>query len=120
MLGPEVVINDTDFLKIGEFNLGDFLEQATRKVAKACSDANSTPEWASTIAVVSYNRCRAVDCLTIELDDKHSWGRVEIGINNWLNEKKKGVTVRVSIKYKNILLVDTQIEDKGPAALTKV
>jgi hypothetical protein len=101
MLGSKAVIEDTDFITLGEFSFRQFETLAIRKVDKATQDAKNQFEWKSGQAVISAKGVRICDQLSIAVEDESGWKKVEQGVTCWLRENKKLITVKLTVVYQN-------------------
>ena len=120
MLGSEIVIGNTDFLKLGEFDFRSFHMQAVRKVEKATDDHHTNSAWVSSTAIISYNRSRASDNLTVAIDDESGWKKVEQGVKRWMLERRKSITVKLTIQYKKGISTNCEDLDENKENSAKV
>lgn len=57
----------------------------------------------SSTALISYNRSRASDNLTVTIDDESGWKKVEQDVERWMLKRRKYITVKLTIQYKKDL-----------------
>ncbi len=67
---------------------------------------------------ISSKATRLIDYLPITVEDESGWEKVEKGVECWMKETKKPVTVKLMIMYKRIgeTIIDTSDDD---AVVTK-
>jgi hypothetical protein len=102
MLGSTAIVEDSDFVRLGEFSFRQFETSAIRKLTKASEEAKTTFEWMSGKAVISSKGTRVIDSLSIEVDDESGWKKVEKGVERWILQNKKEINVKLTILYKKI------------------
>ena len=100
MLGTKAVIEDSDFVRLGEFSFRQFETSAIRKLTNASEEAKTTFEWMSGKAVISSKSIRIADNLSIEVEDENGWRKVEKGVEHWMLQNKKEIIVKLTILYR--------------------
>lgn len=80
MLGSMAIVEDSDFVRLGEFSFRQFETSAIRKLTKVSEETKITFEWMSGKAVISSKGTRVADSLSIEVDDESGWKKVEKGV----------------------------------------
>ena len=98
--GGVAVLEDCDFCTLEEFDFRYFNQQAMRKVDKAAQDAKCEFEWVSGQAIITQQATKVCDYLPITVEDESGWKKVEMGVTRWMREKKKPITVKLTITYK--------------------
>ena len=118
MFGSVAVVEDTDFVCLREFSFRQFHTLTLRRVDKAAEEAKCSSEWLSGQAIISSKATRVADYLPITVEDESGWKKVEKGVERWMKETKKPVTVKLTIMYKRIgeTIIDTSDDD---AVVTK-
>jgi len=71
MLGSTAIIEDSDFVYLGEFSFRQFETSAIRKLTKASEEAKIMFQWLSSKAVISSKSMRIADSLSIEVEDEN-------------------------------------------------
>jgi len=102
MLGSVAIVEDSDFVRLGEFSFRQFETSAIRKLTKASEEDKTTFQWLSGKAVISSKSVRVSDSLSIEVEDENSWRKVEKGVERWMLQSKKEIIVKLTILYKRI------------------
>jgi len=103
LLDKEVVWSDADFVKLGEFSFREFHQQSVRKVNKAAEQDKKEFQWDSGKAVISSEKAKVAEAISIEVEDETGWKKVEQGVERWLKEKNKGaVSIKLSVLYRTI------------------
>ena len=120
MLGDITVIGDTDFLKHKEFDYRQFETQAIRKLDKAVSDDKCGFEYESGSALIGTKNVPAKHSMLITLEDNFCWAKVERGIERWMLENKKEITVKLTILYKKTGESDSESSDDDRPSKKKV
>ena len=120
MLGDITVIGDTDFLKHKEFDYRQFETQAIRKLDKAVSDDKRGFEYESGSALIGAKNIPAKHSMLITLEDNFCWAKVERGIERWILENKKEITVKLTILYKKTGESDSESSDDDRPSKKKV
>jgi hypothetical protein len=120
MLGEITVIGDTDFLKHKEFDYRQFETQAIRKLDKAVSDDKRGFEYESGSALIGAKSVPAKHSMLITLEDNFCWAKVERGIERWMLENKKEITVKLTILYKKTGESDSESSDDDRPSKKKV
>ena len=120
MLGDIMVIGDTDFLKHSEFDYRQFETQAIRKLDKAVSDDKRSFEYVSGSALIGTKNVPVKNSMLITLEDNFCWAKVERGIERWMLENKKEITVKLTILYKKTGESDSESSDDDRPSKKKV
>ena len=120
MLGTEAVVEDTDFIRLGEFSYRQFEILAVRKVDKAAQDAKVEFEWGSGQVVISSKGTRVADNISITVEDESGWRKVEHGVERWMLENRKSILVKLTIVYKRKGGTSTVISDDDGGDSKKV
>ena len=120
MLGSTAIVEDSDFVRLGEFSFRQFETSAIRKLTKASEGAKTTFEWMSGKAVISSKGTRVVDSLSIEVDDESGWKKVEKGVERWMLQNKKEINVKLTILYKKIGGTNAESSDDDSPSSKKV
>jgi hypothetical protein len=117
VMGVIPIIQDSDFVVLGEFSYRQFEISAIRKLTKASEAANTTFEWVSGKAVISSKSCRICDSLSIEVEDESSWKKVEKGVERWMLQNKKEIMVKLMLVYSKVggTTVESS-EDESPTS----
>jgi hypothetical protein len=117
MMGVIPIIQDSDFVVLGEFSYRQFEILAIRKLTKASEAANVTFEWVSGKAVISSKSCRICDSLSIEVEDESGWKKVEKGVERWMLQNKKEIMVKLMVVYSKVggTTVESS-EDESPTS----
>jgi hypothetical protein len=100
ILGSDPILEDTDFVKLGEFSYRQFETLAIRKLDKAALDAKVDFEWESGQAVISAKTIAMRDHLKFAVEDDSGWKKVEKGVERWMRENKKEIKVKLTAVYK--------------------
>jgi len=117
MLGPEPVLEDTAFLKLGEFSFEDFNSQSMRKLGKTLDEHKYQPVWVSGQAVVSRKGLAKSEWLKFPVRDPTDWENVEKCIKLWMQELKKEIKVKLTVVHKKVPsrnTVDMEDEEDEP------
>ena len=114
MLGTVAIVEDSDFVQLGEFSFRQFEISAIRKLTKASEEGKTTFEWMSGKAVISSKSMRIADSLSIEVEDENGWRKVEKGVERWMLQSKKEIVVKLTILYKKT--GGTNVESSGEDA----
>ena len=120
MLGDITVVGDTDFLKHKEFDYRQFETQAIRKLDKVVSDDKRGFEYVSGSALIGAKNVPVKHSMLITLEDNFCWAKVERGIERWMLENKKEITVQLMILYKNTEESDSESSDDDRPPKKKV
>ena len=120
MLGDITVIGDTDFLKHKEFDYRQFETQAIRKLDKAVSDDKRSFEYVSGSALIGAKNVPVKHSMLIALEDNFCWLKVERGIERWMLENKKEITVKLTILYKETGESDSESSDDNRLSQKKL
>ena len=92
ILNSTSVWDDTDQVKLGDFNYRNFEVFSIKRVAKAAEKANLGFEWDSGLAVISAKGVTMRNYLKINLDSDagvNSWKKIEGFIERWMRPKTK-------------------------------
>ena len=111
MLDDITVVGDTDFLKHKEFDYRQFETQVIRKLDKAVSDDKRSFEYVSGSALIGAKNVPVKHSMLITLEDNFCWAKVERGIERWMLENKKEITVKLTILYKKTGESDSESSD---------
>jgi hypothetical protein len=123
MLGPESVVEDTAFLKLGEFSYQDFSSQSMRKLGKVLDEHKFEPIWVSGQAVVSRKGLAKSEWLKFPVRDPTDWENVEKCIKLWMQQLKSEIKVKLTIVHKKVPLrrsVDVEDEEDEPGKVFNV
>jgi hypothetical protein len=120
MLDDIMIIGDTDFLKYKEFDYRQFETQVIRKLDKVVSDDKRGFEYISGSALISAKKVPVRDSMLITLEDNFCWTKVERGIERWMLENKKEITVKLTILYKKTGESDSESSDDDRPSKKKV
>ena len=120
MLGDIMVIGDTDFLKHKEFDYRQFETQAIWKLDKAVSDNKHSFEYVSGSALIGAKNVPVKNSMLITLEDNFCWAKLERGIERWMLENKKEITVKLTILYKKTGESDSESSDDDRPSKKKV
>ena len=120
MLGDITVVGDTDFLKHKEFDYRQFENQAIRKLDKVVSDNKRSFEYISGSALIGAKNVPVKHSMLITLEDNFCWAKVERGIERWMLENKKEITVKLTILYKKTGESDSESSDDDRPPKKKV
>ena len=120
MLGDITVVGDTDFLKHKEFDYRQFETQAIRKLDKVVSDDKRGFEYVSGSALIGAKNVPVKHSMLITLEDHFCWAKVERGIERWMLENKKEITVKLTILYKKTGESDSESSDDDRPPKKKV
>ena len=120
MLGDVVVIEDTDFLKHNEFDYRQFETLTIRKLDKSVSDPTRSFEFVSGSATISAKNVPARLSLVMTVEDVFGWTKVEKGIERWMMENKKEITIKLAIVYKKTGESDSETSDDEKPVKKKV
>ena len=120
MLGTTAIVEDSDFVRLGEFSFRQFETSAIQKLTKVSEEAKTTFEWMSGKALISSKGTRIVDSLSIEVDDESSWKKVEKGVERWMLQDKKEINVKLTILYKKTGERDAESSDDEARSNKKV
>jgi hypothetical protein len=120
MLGDTMVVGDTDFLKHKEFDYRQFETQAIRKLDKAVSDDKRGFEYVSGSALIGAKNVPVKDNMLITLEDNFCWAKVERGIERWMLENKRQITVKLTVLYKKTGESDSESSDDERPSKKKV
>ena len=120
MLGTTAIVEDSDFVRLGEFSFRQFETSAIRKLTKASDEAKTTFEWMSGKAVISSKSMRIADSLSIEVEDENSWRKVEKGVERWMLQGKKEIVVKLTILYKKTGGTNVESSDEDAPSGKKV
>jgi hypothetical protein len=118
--GGVVIVNDSDFVKPGQFDFRYFYQQALHKVAQAAIEGNCEYAFTSGQAIISQQAMKVSDYLSISVEDEFGWKKVELGVERWMREKKKSITVKVMLVYKKKGEVIPIVSDDEMAEVKKV
>jgi hypothetical protein len=102
MMGLTPIIQDSDFIVLGEFSYRQFEISSIRKLTKVSEAANTTFEWLSGNALISSKSCRVCDSLSIEVEDESGWKKVEKGVERWMLQNKKEIIVKLTVVYSKV------------------
>jgi hypothetical protein len=111
--GGVVIVNDSDFVKLAQFDFRYFYQQVLHKVAQAALEGNCEYAWISGEAIISQQAMKVSDYLSISVDDEIGWKKVELGVERWMREKKKPITVKLTLAYRKkgeVIPVDSDDE----------
>ena len=100
MLGTTAIVEDSDFVRLGEFSFRQFETSAIRKLTKASEEAKTTFEWMSGKAIISSKSIHIADNLSIEVEDENGWRKVEKGVERWMLQNKKEIIVKLTVLYR--------------------
>ena len=100
MLGTMAIVEDSDFVRLGEFSFRQFETSAIRKLTKVSEEAKTTFEWMSGKAMISSKSMRIADSMSIEVDNENGWRKVEKGVERWMLQSKKEIVVKLMILYR--------------------
>jgi len=120
MLGAIPIIEDSDFVTLGEFSFRQFETSAIRKLTKATEEGKTSFEWMSGKAVISSKSMRIADSLSIEVDDENGWRKVEKGVERWMLQSKKEIIVKLTILYKKTGVTNAESSDDEALSSKKV
>ena len=120
LLGTVAVIEDTDFLKHDEFDFLQFQTQAIRKLDKAIPDASRTFELVSGSATITAKNVPARLHLVMVVEDGLGWIKVEKGIERWMLENKKEISVKLAMIYRKTGESDDDSSDDEKLSRKKV
>ena len=120
MLGDIMVIGDMDFLKYKEFDYHQFETQVIRKLDKVVSDDKHGFEYISGSALIGAKKVPARHSMLIMLEDNFCWMKVERGIERWMLENKKEITVKLTILYKKTGESDSESSDDDRSSKKEV
>ena len=120
MLGDVMIIGDTDFLKHKEFDYRQFETQAIRKLDKAISDDKRSFEYVSGSAIIGAKNIPGKHSMLITVEDNFCWAKVEQGIERWMLENKKEITVKLMILYKKTGESDSESSDDDRSSKKKI
>ena len=120
MLGTMAIVEDSDFVRLGEFSFRQFETSAIRKLTKASEEAKTTFEWMSGKAMISSKSMRIADSMSIEVDDENGWRKVEKGVERWMLQSKKEIVVKLTILYKKTGGTNAESSDDESPSSKKV
>jgi len=120
MLGSTPIIEDSDFVRLGEFSFRQFETSAIRKLTKATEEGKTSFEWISGKAVISSKSMRIADSLSIEVEDENGWRKVEKGVERWMLQSKKEIIVKLTILYKKSGVTNAESSDDEALSSKKV
>jgi len=120
MLGTMAVVEDSDFVRLGEFSFRQFETSAIRKLTKASEEAKVMFEWMSGKAVISSKSMRIADSLSIEVEDENCWRKVEKRVERWMLQSKKEIVVKLTILYKKTGGTNVESSDEDAPSGKKV
>jgi hypothetical protein len=120
MLGDITVLSDTDFLKHKEFDYRQFETHTIRKLDKTVSDDRRGFEYVSGSALIGAKNVPVKNSMAITLEDNFCWAKVEQGIERWMLENKKEITVKLTILYKKTGESDSESCDDDRPSKKKV
>ena len=120
MLGSMAIVEDSDFVRLGEFSFRQFETSAIRKLTKASEEGKTTFEWLFDKAVISSKSVRVSDSLSIEVEDENSRRKVEKGVEHWMLQNKKEIIVKLMILYKRIGGTNAESSDDDSPSSKKV
>jgi hypothetical protein len=102
LLDVTSVMENADFIKLGEFRYREFQTISIRKVTKKADELGVRFEWDYGQAVISHRGIRLADVLKFDVEEDSDWRKVEKGIERWLQENKKDVKVKLTVCYKTV------------------
>jgi len=114
MLGSRPVLEDTDFVKLGEFNYRQFETLAIRKLDKAALDAKVDFDWESRQAVISAKIIVIHDHLKFNVEADSEWKKIARDVKHWIRENKKKIKMKLTIVFKkkrDIIAISLKNED---------
>jgi len=120
MLGSVAIVEDSDFVRLGEFSFQHFKTSTIRKLTKATAEGKTTFEWLSGKAVISSKSVRVSDSLSIEVEDENGWRKVEKGVERWMLQSKKEIVVKLTILYRKIGGMNAESSDDDSPSSKKV
>jgi hypothetical protein len=120
MLDDIMVIGDTDFLKHKEFDYRQFETQVIRKLDKTVLDNKHSFEYVSGSALIGAKNVPGKQSMLITVEDNFGWAKVERGIERWMLENKKEITVKLAILYKKTGESDSESSDDDRPSKKKV
>ena len=120
ILGSMAIIEDLNFVRLGEFSFQQFEMSAIRKLTKASEESKTTFKWLSGKAVISSKSVRVSDSLSIEVEDENGRRKVEKGVEHWMLQSKKEIIVKLMILYKRIGGTNAESSDDDSPSSKKV
>ena len=120
MLGSMAIVEDSDFVRLGEFSFRQFETSAIRKLTKASEETKTMFEWMSGKAVISSKSMRIADSLSIEIEDENGWRKVEKGVERWMLQSKKEIVVKLTILYKKTGGTNVESSDEDTPSSKKI
>lgn len=100
MVGEEPIYEDTNFLKLSEFNFRTFDLLGTRKVVAVAEERKFDFEWVSGQAVIARKGLPKGEWLKFPVADEGSWEKVEKCIKLWMEQDRKEIKVKWTVMYR--------------------
>jgi len=121
MLGSTPIMEDTDYVKLGEFSYRGFETTTIRRLDKVAQVAETGFEWESGLATISARGVPMRDYyLPIAVEDETGWKKVERFVERWMRNYKHDIKVKLVIVYKKTKRTDGASSDEEDMRSKKV
>ena len=102
LLNKEPVLEDSDFVTLGQFNYREFDVLGIRKLVKYAEDHNLETNFISGQAVISAKGVPIREHIKIVVEDENGWKKVEQGVEAWMHQKRVDIRVMLTHTYSTI------------------
>jgi hypothetical protein len=117
MLNAHEFLADSDIVKLGEFIYQTWIIKCLRKLAKAGEDGDFETDWVNGRAVISARGVTKANYLSIIIEDKNGWRKVEKFVERWMKEYKREIVVKLigtrRKKKGNVFIDEDDEQDVG-------
>jgi len=100
MLGTDEFNNDTELLKLGEWDWRQWNTQCIRKLHKAADEGGFDTEWITGHATIKARGVIKADMLGFDVEDDNGWKKVERFIELWMKAGKRDIFVNLTSTWK--------------------
>jgi hypothetical protein len=102
LLNKDPVLEDTDFLTLGQFNYREFDVLGIRKLVKYAEDHKLETNFISGQAVISAKGVPVREHIKIVVENENGWKKVEQGVEAWMHQKRVDIRVMLTHTYSSI------------------